>query len=141
MVDAVVYTIGYQGRSAQEIIDLRKERGVERIIDVRQLALSRKRGFSKTPLRKRMEEAGLEYLHIPEVGNPKQLRDEDPPREEFRRRYLEHLQEEEAMVEMLALLVRQKRSALLCYERDPRLCHREVLAEELERRGARVEHL
>lgn len=141
MVQAVVYTLGYQGRSAEELVALLREKGVERLVDVRQVALSRKRGFSKTPLRERLEDAGLEYLHLPELGNPRELREADLSREEFRRRYLGHLQGEEAMVEALYLLVQQKSTALMCYERDPAECHRTILAEELERRGARVEHL
>jgi uncharacterized protein (DUF488 family) len=141
VAQTVVYTLGYQGRSAEELVALLRERGVERLVDVRQVALSRKRGFSKTSLRERLEDAGLEYLHLPELGNPRELREADPPPEELRRRYREHLRGEEAMVEALYLLVQQKSTALMCYERDPAACHRIVLAEELERRGARVEHL
>lgn len=137
----MVFTVGYQGRTADELADLLKERGIERVIDVRQNALSRKRGFSKTALRGWLEEAGIEYLHLPELGTPRELRRDYVTPEEVRQGYLGHLRGKEALVEMLSLLVEQRRTALLCFERDPEACHRSVLADELARRGARVEHL
>ena len=47
-----------------------KAAGVERVIDVRALPLSRRPGFSKTPLRGALEEAGIEYVHLKALGTP-----------------------------------------------------------------------
>ena len=44
--------------------------GVERVIDVRALPLSRRPGFSRSPLRAALEEAGIEYVHLKALGTP-----------------------------------------------------------------------
>ena len=44
--------------------------GVERVIDVRALPLSRRPGFSKTPLRAALAEAGIDYVHLKALGTP-----------------------------------------------------------------------
>ena len=44
-------------------------------LDVRQIAGSRRRGFSKTALREALAGAGIDYRHLPELGNPKPIRD------------------------------------------------------------------
>ena len=46
-------TIGYEGLSLEEFFGLLREGRVERIVDVRQMPLSRKKGFSKNVLRER----------------------------------------------------------------------------------------
>lgn len=43
-----LYTIGYEGRSLPQFIGLLKERGVQRLLDVRERPLSRRKGFSGT---------------------------------------------------------------------------------------------
>jgi hypothetical protein len=45
--------------------------GVERLIDVRKLPLSRRRGFSKTALGLALRESGIEHIHVKALGNPK----------------------------------------------------------------------
>ena len=40
------------------------------MIDVRALPLSRRPGFSKSPLRGALEEAGIEYVHLKALGTP-----------------------------------------------------------------------
>ena len=45
-----LFTIGYEGTTMDEFITALQRAGVERVIDVRALPLSRRPGFSKTPL-------------------------------------------------------------------------------------------
>jgi hypothetical protein len=49
--------------------------GVERLVDVRELPLSRRRGFSKTALGDALRHAGIEYVHVRALGNPKPNRE------------------------------------------------------------------
>ena len=46
-----LFTIGYEGRALDELIAELQAHRIDRVIDVRELPLSRRRGFSKTPLR------------------------------------------------------------------------------------------
>lgn len=66
-----VASVGYQGfQSADEFADRVAAAGVERVIDVRELPVSRKRGFGRRLLSLRLAESGIDYVHMGELGNP-----------------------------------------------------------------------
>src|SRR3569833_1006017 len=65
-----IFSIGYEGTTVGEFIAALKQAGVQRVIDVRALPLSRRPGFSKSPLRAALEEAGVEYVHLKALGTP-----------------------------------------------------------------------
>lgn len=56
----VAYTIGYEGRELDEFVARLREQRIQVLIDIREKPASRKPGFSKTPLREALEEAGWE---------------------------------------------------------------------------------
>jgi hypothetical protein len=90
--------------------------GVERLIDVRELPISRRRGYAKSALAQAMADVGVEYVHIRALGNPKAYRDlyKSGRVDEGRRRYEEHLLgEQRGALEELVPLLREKRSALI----------------------------
>jgi uncharacterized protein (DUF488 family) len=66
-----VYTIGYEGTDIDKMLATLKAVGVDVLADVRAVALSRKKGFSKTALRTRLEAEGIAYAHFVELGDPK----------------------------------------------------------------------
>ena len=108
--------------------------GVERLIDVRELPISRRRGYAKTALSQAMADAGVEYLHIKALGNPKPFRDlyKSGNVQEGRRHYENHLLgEQRPALDGLIPLLREKRCALMCVEHDPTTCHRTVIVEAL----------
>lgn len=130
-----LFTVGYEGRSLDELIDELRGAGVERLVDVRELPLSRRRGFSKTALSEALREAGIEYAHIRELGNPK------PNRERYLAGdveggaavYRKHLNNGSrwALLE-LAESLGGDRACLLCFERNHAECHRDVIVEALQ---------
>lgn len=63
-----VYTIGYEGTDIERFVQTLKAVGIEVLADVRAVALSRKKGFSKTALRNNLAEAGIEYIHLNALG-------------------------------------------------------------------------
>jgi uncharacterized protein (DUF488 family) len=73
-VDLGVCTIGYEGKAADGFVDDLVESGVQILVDVRELPLSRKRGFSKTALSELVQQAGIEYLHLRALGSPRKSR-------------------------------------------------------------------
>ncbi|MDB5446890.1 MAG: hypothetical protein JWQ97_2207 [Phenylobacterium sp.] len=139
-------TIGYEGDTQPEVIEKLKRAGVEVLIDVRAVAASRRAGFSKTLLAASLAEAGIDYVHLRQLGTPK------PGREaarkgrvaEMRAIYEEHLQEPGAQLELAKAgeIAQARKAALLCYEADAAGCHRAIVADRLcGALGCRIENL
>ena len=63
-----LFTIGYEATTMAEFLDALTKAGVERVIDVRAVPNSRRPGFSKTPLRNALAEAGIDYVHLRALG-------------------------------------------------------------------------
>lgn len=126
-----IFTIGYEGTTVPEFIAALKQAGVERVIDVRALPLSRRPGFSKTPLRAALEEAGIEYVHLKALGTPAEGRAAARAgrHDDLERIYASQLELPEAMAQSALMLdlAAEKPSALLCMEREPAHCHRTLL--------------
>lgn len=126
-----LFTIGYEAATMGDFIAVLTEAGVKRVIDVRALPLSRRPGFSKTPLKGALAEAGIDYVHLRALGTPASGREaaRKGRHEDLRRIYAGQLELPEAIAqgaEMLGL-AEEKPSALLCYEREPSGCHRSLL--------------
>ena len=126
-----IFTIGYEGATVGEFIAALQAAGVERVIDVRALPLSRRPGFSKTPLRIALDEVGIEYVHLKALGTPSEGRTAARAgrHEDMARVYAGQLELPEAMAQSAQMLelAREKPTALLCMERDPAHCHRTLL--------------
>jgi uncharacterized protein (DUF488 family) len=126
------FTVGYEGRTLDEFIALLKRARVERIVDVRELPLSRRRGFSKTPLSDALAKHGIDYVHVRAAGNPH--RDLRHDIKKCLAAYREHLRENPGAVDEVMRAIEGRRAALLCVEHEPTCCHRSVLAARLVRR-------
>lgn len=128
-----IFTIGYEAATMGDFLAALKKAGVERVIDVRALPLSRRPGFSKTPLRGALEEADIDYVHLKALGTPAAGRDaaRKGRHEELKRIYAGQLELPEAIAQgaQMLELAAEKPSALLCFERDPAGCHRTLLLE------------
>jgi uncharacterized protein (DUF488 family) len=135
----VVYTIGYEGTDIERLVDTLRVVGIKVLADVRALALSRKKGFSKTALRWRLEKEGIAYLHLSALGDPKSGREAARAGryDEFRSIYAKHLAANEAQeaLKSLETTIKSAPSCLLCFERDPSVCHRSIVASALKLRG------
>ena len=123
-----IFTIGYEGTTVPEFVAALQKAGVERVIDVRALPLSRRPGFSKSPLRGALEEAGIEYVHLRALGTPSEGRSAARAgrHADMERIYAGQLELPEAIAQSAQMLelAREKPSALLCMEREPAHCHR-----------------
>jgi uncharacterized protein (DUF488 family) len=126
-----IFTIGYEAATMAEFLAALKGAGVERVIDVRALPLSRRPGFSKSPLKVELEGVGIEYIHLKALGTPSDGRTAARAgrQEDLERIYAGQLELPEAIVqaEQMRELAAERPSALLCYERDPAQCHRSLL--------------
>lgn len=126
-----VFTIGYEQTTMADFLAALKAVGVEQVIDVRALPLSRRPGFSKNILAASLKDAGIGYIHLRALGTPKAGRDAAKKGDvkTLRAVYDVQLGLPEAQVEAARMreLARERPSALLCYERDPCHCHRTLL--------------
>jgi uncharacterized protein (DUF488 family) len=126
-----VFTIGYEATTMAEFIAALKAAGVQRVIDVRAVASSRRPGFSKNLLRNSLAEEGIEYVHLRALGTPADGRAaaRGGRIDDLKRIYAGQLELPEAMAEAAQMLdlAAEKPSALLCYEREPGGCHRTLL--------------
>jgi len=128
-----IFTIGYEATTVGEFVAALQNAGVKRIIDVRALPLSRRPGFSKTPLKNALAEEGIDYVHLRALGTPSEGRAAARAgrQADLERIYASQLELPEAIAEgaqMLAL-AQEAPSALLCFEREPQGCHRRLLLE------------
>ena len=121
-----LFTIGYSRRSLDEVIGMLREHDVPTLVDVRMWANSRfKPEFSKNRLAAVLEDAGIAYVYVRALGNAGKFSGagrvviNDP---------------ENGYTELAALLERHGAVAIMCLERDPRECHRMVVAVEMARR-------
>ena len=135
-----IFTIGYEGASPDGFATTLKDAGVAVVADVRAVALSRKRGFSKNALREYLETAGLGYRHYIALGTPKSGREAARAGDaaSLRRIYCDEVLASEPAreaLEDLVALAGDRPVCLLCFERDPARCHRRLLTERLAARG------
>ncbi len=143
-----VWTIGYEGVALDQWVETLSAAGVEVVVDVRDVPISRRKGFSKTALSARLDEAGIDYLHARVFGNPRDLRhalkDGAMTFDEFAPLFRSQLSEREGEIAQVAELAETRHVCLVCYEEDPARCHRSLVAESLVAAASRpmaVEHL
>lgn len=144
---SALMTIGYEGRTVDDVVSRLQANAVEIVIDVRWTPISRKPGFSKSALRAAVERVGMRYIHVQLLGAPKQLRADlyaEGRYKEFFTEYRKHLDKNIPALQEAAALLKQGNACLLCFERHPQLCHRHVLVEKLGRQSGgpvKVMHL
>ncbi len=134
---ARLYTFGYEGRSTEKLTKLAKEFEIKTIVDVRFLARSRKKGFSGGELLRSLASFGIDYLHIPQLGVPREYRERLlglSGSEGFYEAYLEILGDKSPAILDIAQAAQKGNVLLLCYEREPSRCHRSAVARLLEER-------
>ena len=139
-----IFTLGYEGAELNDFLKVLKAHQIDLLLDVRELPLSRRKGFSKNSLRVALENCDIEYRHERRLGSPKTLRHRlyaDGNYRTFFRDFDKHLAKQEDLLDTLANELAGN-VILVCYERDYRTCHRSAVAEALgERTGSAPAHL
>ncbi|QJQ32111.1 DUF488 domain-containing protein [Sphingomonas lacunae] len=130
-----LFTIGYERASVCDFLVTLQRVGIEQVIDIRELPQSRRKGFSKNQLAGHLEGAGIIYRHFRQLGDPKHGREAAKAGlfDEFKAIYNAHLDLNASLSALkdVASLAFEKKSVLLCYERDARYCHRKIVADRL----------
>ncbi len=140
-----VFTIGYEGMGLEEFLDLLREHQITTVVDVRELPLSRKPGFSKTTLAEALGDASIGYVHMADLGCPKAVRIQyrlDGDWAQYVAGFTRHLVGQDDALAALAARAKASKCALLCFEADPGQCHRSLVADAVKKKfRATVRHL
>lgn len=144
-----MYTIGYEGRTKENLLDRLTHHRISLLVDVREIPISRKKGFSKTSLAQYLNDHGIEYVHVKALGSPAPLRNKLKSDHDYRHFFQEfseyistHAREEMKYVRDLAK--NGENACLMCFEQDASLCHRSVIAKKIKdsaKRGISIKHL
>jgi uncharacterized protein (DUF488 family) len=129
-------TVGYQGATVHTFLRSLEDAGIELLVDVRAVASSRRPGFAKSALAANLQGAGIDYLHLRDLGTPAPGRAAARAGRHgaMRRIYLAHLKTPAAQAALHALedIVRSgRRACLLCFEAEAAHCHRSLVADAL----------
>ncbi|RLJ70762.1 uncharacterized protein DUF488 [Hydrogenivirga caldilitoris] len=127
-----IFSVGHSSREIVEFISLLKTYGIKTLVDVRSYPKSsRFPHFSRENLEKALEEAGITYFHLPELGG---MRKEG---------YLGYMNKEgfKRGLERLMELSGGGKTAFMCAEKNWRECHRRFIAEALVKEGFEVLHI
>jgi len=134
------FTIGYTGRKTEEIIAALKAKGVRTLVDIRQNPVSMYRPeLSKKNLARLLEQNGMHYAHIPELGVPRDIRAKAI--ETGTRDVIWEWYDENVITSFLGRNLHlflngfEHPVALMCTEIDPQECHRHRLSLALEQMG------
>lgn len=127
-------TCGYQGLTPEQLFDLLTTNQVRTIVDLREIPLSRKPGFSKSALAVSASMHDLSYIHMPALGCPRDIRHDyraDHDWARYTTRFMSYLNTQNDVLQQLAELVQQENCCLLCFEDNPNFCHRSFVAQQV----------
>lgn len=140
-----LFTFGYEGLELQPFIDVLRKSGVKTVVDVRELPLSRKKGYSKTAFSRTLAEHGIAYLHAPQLGCPKPIRQkyrDDGDWGAYTESFLQYLKTQVTPLRELVKLAGVTTACLVCFEADFSMCHRTYVARQAHMLGGpSVTHL
>lgn len=140
-----IWTIGYERLGQGDFIAALKAAKIKTLVDIRDVANSRRAGFSKKALMAGLSEAGIAYVHMKALGTPKSGRDAARKGDvkTMHRIFEAKLAEPESEMALAetASLAGRSRTCLMCLEHDWRDCHRAIVADRLETFGLIPEHL
>jgi uncharacterized protein (DUF488 family) len=142
-----VFTIGHSTRPLEEFVALLRGHGVEVLVDVRHFPGSRRYPhFGKEALERGLEEAGIGYVHLPELGGRRKARADSRNtawRNEAFRGYADYMETAgfEGGLARLEAIARERPAAMMCAEAVWWRCHRGLIADAMKARGWEVLHI
>lgn len=128
------YLTGYEKQNIDDFVSKLMKNKISILVDVREIPLSRKKGFSKKSLQMKLNEAGIEYLHIKQLGSPKLIRHklrEDKNYIYFFNKYRTYIKGRHIELQNLVEMTRYEKICIMCFEANCELCHRTLIADEL----------
>lgn len=140
-----IYTIGFTKKSLEEFINLLKENGVQKVVDIRLKPSSQLSGFAKAKdLKYILGNEGIGYEHVTELAPEETILEKyrkDKNWEEYEKAFRELMGRRNAKEILKRLLKEGKTLCLLCSENKASKCHRRLVAELLKEEDVEIVHL
>jgi uncharacterized protein (DUF488 family) len=139
-----IFTVGHSTRSFEELLELLRAHGIERLVDVRTVPRSRRNPqFNRETLAGALRNRRIRYRHMKDLGGLRR-----PARDSINtawrnasfRGYADYMQTDgfRRALDRLEELARDKATAVMCAEAVPWRCHRSMIADALIVRGFEV---
>lgn len=139
-----IYTIGHSTRPIAEFIAILQRHEIGQLVDIRTAPGSRRNPqYGGAALAATLDEVGIAYEHIKELGGLRKPRP-DSPNSGWRnlsfRGYADHMQTPQfaAGLKRLLALAAARPTVCMCAEAVPWRCHRSLLGDALVARGVEV---
>ena len=142
-----IWTVGHSTRSAEEFNQILKAHDIELLVDVRSFPGSRRYPqFNRERLRQSLEDAQINYHHLPALGGRRRANPESKNiawKNPSFRAYADHLESDEFKQGIKELLdfAQVKRTAVMCAEALWWRCHRSLISDYLKAKGWEVIHI
>ena len=142
-----IWTVGHSTRSAEEFNEILLAHEIKILADVRSFPGSRRYPhFNKSELHIVLQQVGIEYFHLKELGGRRRARADSRNtawKNEGFRGYADYMEGEEFEqgIERLLEFGASKRTAIMCAEALWWRCHRSLIADSLKARGVEVLHI
>lgn len=133
----MIYTVGHSTRPIEEFIELLRSHGVEEVVDVRSIPMSRHNPqFNKEALKESLKKARLRYVHLKKLGGLRRTKKDSVNlgwRNASFRGYADYMQTESFTegLDRLTKIAQSKKCAVMCAEAVPWRCHRSLIADAL----------
>lgn len=129
----ILFTIGYEGRALESFINTLIQNGIKLLCDVRKNPASRKFGFSGKMLKRILNSTGIKYISIPALGIESEKRASLFTTDDYHNLFSDYRASMDSRMKSLEkihrLVTENHRIALMCYEKDPQMCHRNIIRE------------
>ena len=136
-----IFTIGHSDRSIEGLIELLEESSVKVVADVRSNPASgRFPHFERAQLAASLDDAGIAYRWFRSLGGRRDLSPDDAIHSALTAdlaayaTYMNTVPFQEAISELVGVGASAV-TAILCAEKDPKFCHRNLLADKLHTMG------
>lgn len=142
-----VFTVGHSTRSLDDLVQILRAHGVERLVDVRTIPRSRHNPqFNRETLGKALHNRRFSYRHMKALGGLRHAHRDSTNtgwRNASFRGFADYMQTPSfaESLEKLIQLAKQKPTAIMCAEAVPWRCRRSMIADALVVRGIPVQHI
>jgi uncharacterized protein (DUF488 family) len=142
-----LWTVGHSTRTIEEFLELLRSSRISSLVDVRSYPGSRRYPqFNKENLRNAVSAAGIDYLHMPELGGRRKAKPDSLNmtwRNESFRGYADYMETDAFRegIERLLKLASEQRTAIMCSEAVWWRCHRSLISDYLKAAGVTVTHI
>jgi len=127
-----IWTIGHSNRSIGTFLELLREHSIQVLADIRSFPTSKIEHFKREEMEQWLPENGIEYVWLgKELGGYRKGGYKRHMRTKLFREGIKKLLE----------IAKEKRTCVMCMEKNPKYCHRRFLSAYLEKKGVEIIHI